>query len=343
MEDTGMQMTLDVIGQRLAETMPDFEWQLRKPLIERILQLKKEKNVVVLVHNYQVPEIFYGIADVTGDSLALARESVKRDDAGAILFCGVHFMGETAKLFNPDKPVLIADMKAGCSLAESITGEQVRELKRQHPGCPVVTYVNSSAEVKAESDICCTSGNAVAVVESLGAKKIIFLPDGYLASYVAKQTDVEIVSWKGTCMVHEEFTTDQVAAYRAQYPGLKVLAHPECSPEVQDAADLVGSTAQMSHFVAEQPAGTQVALITECSMSDNLAVAHPEVQLVRPCSMCPHMKKITLEKIITCLETFQPQIHIPADIAERARLAVERMLAVQAPKQVVKLNTAAAV
>ena len=332
-----MQMTLDVIGQRLSDTMPDFEWQLRKPLIERIRQLKREKNVVVLVHNYQVPEIFYGIADVTGDSLALARESVKRDDADAILFCGVHFMGETAKLFNPDKPVLIADLKAGCSLAESITGEQVRELKRQHPGCPVVTYVNSSAEVKAESDICCTSGNAVAVVESLGAKKIIFLPDGYLASYVAKQTDVEIVSWAGTCMVHEEFTTEQVAAYRAQYPGLKVLAHPECHPDVQDAADLVGSTAQMSHFVAQQPAGTQVALITECSMSDNLAVVHPEVELVRPCSMCPHMKKITLEKIITCLETFEPQIHIPAEIAERAKRAVQRMLEVDAPKNVVKL------
>lgn len=336
-----MQMTLDVVGQRLADTMPDFEWQLRKPLVERIRQLKQEKNVVVLVHNYQVPEIFYGIADVTGDSLALARESVKRDDADAILFCGVHFMGETAKLFNPDKPVLIADLQAGCSLAESITGEQVRELKRQHPGCPVVTYVNSSAEVKAESDICCTSGNAVAVVESLGAKKIIFLPDGYLATYVAKQTDVEIVSWKGTCMVHEEFTTGQVEAYRAQYPGLKVLAHPECHPDVQDAADLVGSTAQMSHFVAQQPAGTQVALITECSMSDNLAVMHPEVELVRPCSMCPHMKKITLEKIITCLETFEPQIHIPADIAERAKLAVERMLAVEAPKGVVTLGTKA--
>lgn len=333
-----MHMTLDVIGEKLTETMPDFEWQLRKPLIERILQLKKEKNVVVLAHNYQVPEIFYGIADVTGDSLALARESVAREDAAAILFCGVHFMGETAKLFNPDKPVLIADLQAGCSLAESITGEQVRALKAQHPGAPVVTYVNSSAEVKAESDICCTSGNAVAVVESLGADKVIFLPDGYLASFVARQTNVEIVSWAGTCMVHEEFTTDQVAAYRAQYPGLKVLAHPECHPDVQDAADLVGSTAQMSHFVAEQPAGTQVALITECSMSDNLAVAHPEVELVRPCSMCPHMKKITLEKIITCLETFEPQIHIPAEIAGPAKRAVERMLEVTAPRNVVTLS-----
>jgi quinolinate synthase len=334
-----MQLTLEVVGQRLAQTMPDFEWQLRKPLIERIRRLKEEKKVAVLVHNYQVPEIFYGIADVTGDSLALARESVKRDDAEAILFCGVHFMGETAKLFNPDKPVLIADLAAGCSLAESITAEQVRELKRRHPGCPVVTYVNSSAEVKAESDICCTSGNALAVVESLGARKIIFLPDGYLASYVARQTDVEIVSWEGTCMVHEEFTTDQVTAYRAQYPGLKVLAHPECHPAVQEAADLVGSTAQMSDYVAQQPPGTRVALITECSMSDNLAVMHPEVELVRPCSMCPHMKKITLEKIITCLETFQPQIHIPADIAARARRAVERMLAVQAPRGVAALAT----
>lgn len=332
-----MQETLERIEQKLRQSMPAFEWELRKPLIEKILRLKKEKNVVVLAHNYQVPEIYYGIADVVGDSLALARESVHRQEADAILFCGVHFMAETAKLFNPTKPVLIADMKAGCSLAESITGADVRALKAQHPGAPVVTYVNSSAEVKAESDICCTSGNALQVVESLGAKKVIFLPDGFLATFVARQTDVEIVSWKGTCMVHEEFTTDQVSAYRAQYPGLKVLAHPECHPDVQSAADLVGSTAQMSTFVAEQAPGTQVALITECSMSDNLAIEHPQIELVRPCSMCSHMKKITLEKIVTCLETFQPQIEIPEEIAHRAKLAVERMLAVTASKRVVSL------
>lgn len=329
-----MQRVLDVVDERLAESMPGFEWQLRRPLVEKILRLKEEKNVIVLAHNYQLPEIFYGIADITGDSLALARESAKCQNADAILFCGVHFMGETAKLFNPDKPVLIADLKAGCSLAESITAAQVRELKRRHPGCPVVTYVNSSAEVKAESDICCTSGNAVAVVESLKADKVIFLPDGYLADYVAKQTSVELVSWKGSCVVHELFTPEQVGAYRAQYPGLKVLAHPECRPEVQDAADLVGSTAQMSHFVAQQAVGTKVALITECSMSDNLALAHPQVELVRPCSICPHMKRITLEKIITCLETFHPQISIPEPIALRARLAVEKMLAVEAPQGV---------
>lgn len=328
---------IERIEIELRKSMPKFEWELRRPLIEKILKLKEEKNVVVLAHNYQVPEIFYGIADVTGDSLALARESVNRSEADAILFCGVHFMAETAKLFNPSKPVLIADMKAGCSLAESITGADVRALKEKHPGAPVVTYVNSSAEVKAESDICCTSGNAVAVVESLGAEKVIFLPDGFLATYVARQTDVEIVSWEGTCVVHEEFTTEQVAAYRAQYPGLKVLAHPECHPDVQSAADLVGSTAQMSNYVAEQESGAQVALITECSMSDNLAVAHPHVELVRPCSMCPHMKKITLEKIVTCLETFQPQIEIPEEIAHRAKLAVERMLEVTAPKKVVSL------
>ena len=335
-----MTQTLEKIQQQLSTSMPPFEWELRRPLIEKILKLKAEKNVVVLAHNYQVPEIFYGIADVTGDSLALARESVHRQDADAILFCGVHFMAETAKLFNPEKPVLIADMQAGCSLAESITGADVRALKAKHPGAPVVTYVNSSAEVKAESDICCTSGNALAVVESLNAEKVIFLPDGFLATYVARQTDVEIVSWAGTCVVHEEFTTEQVAAYRAQYPGLKVLAHPECHPSVQSAADLVGSTAQMSNFVAEQPAGSQIALITECSMSDNLAVAHPQVELVRPCSMCPHMKKITLEKIVTCLETFQPQIEIPADIAFRAKRSVERMLEVTAPKRVVALPVA---
>ena len=249
-------------------------------------------------------------------------------------------MAETAKLFNPNKPVLIADMQAGCSLAESITGADVRALKAKHPGAPVVTYVNSSAEVKAESDICCTSGNALAVVESLNADKVIFLPDGFLATYVARQTDVEIISWEGTCVVHEEFTTEQVDAYRAQYPGLKVLAHPECHPDVQSAADLVGSTAQMSTYVAEQAPGAQIALITECSMSDNLAVVHPHVELVRPCSMCPHMKKITLEKIIECLETFQPQIEIPEEIAFRAKRAVERMLEVTAPKRVVALPVA---
>ena len=335
-----MTETLERIESQLLTTMPAFEWEMRKPLIEKILRLKQEKNVIVLAHNYQVPEIYYGIADVTGDSLALARESVQRADADAILFCGVHFMAETAKLFNPDKPVLIADMQAGCSLAESITGADVRALKAQHPGAPVVTYVNSSAEVKAESDICCTSGNALAVVESLGARKVIFLPDGFLATYVARQTDIEIVSWAGTCVVHEEFTVGQVEAYRAQYPGLKVLAHPECHPDVQSAADLVGSTAQMSNFVAEQEAGSQVALITECSMSDNLAVNYPHVELVRPCSICPHMKKITLEKIITCLETFQPQIEIPQEIAHRAKLAVERMLAITAPKRVVALPVA---
>lgn len=335
-----MTNTLERIERQLSTSMPPFEWELRKPLIEKILRLKEEKNVVVLAHNYQVPEIFYGIADVTGDSLALARESVHRQDADAILFCGVHFMAETAKLFNPNKPVLIADMQAGCSLAESITGADVRALKAKHPGAPVVTYVNSSAEVKAESDICCTSGNALAVVESLNADKVIFLPDGFLATYVARQTDVEIISWEGTCVVHEEFTTEQVDAYRAQYPGLKVLAHPECHPDVQSAADLVGSTAQMSTYVAEQAPGSQIALITECSMSDNLAVAHPHVELVRPCSMCPHMKKITLEKIIECLETFQPQIEIPEEIAFRAKRAVERMLEVTAPKRVVALPVA---
>lgn len=338
-----MKDTLARIENRLRGSMPKFEWELRKPLIEKILRLKEEKNVVVLAHNYQVPEIFYGIADVTGDSLALARDSVDRYDAAAILFCGVHFMAETAKLFHPTKPVLIADMQAGCSLAESITGADVRALRAAHPGAPVVTYVNSSAEVKAESDICCTSGNALQVVQSLDAEKVIFLPDGFLASYVARQTDVEIVSWKGTCMVHEEFTVAQVEAYRAQYPGLKVLAHPECAPDVQSAADLVGSTAQMSNFVAEQNAGSQIALITECSMSDNLALAHPDVELVRPCSICPHMKKISLEKIITCLETFQPRIEIPQEIAYRAKLAVERMLAVSASKNVVGLPVVASV
>lgn len=332
-----MTPSLDQIALRLSHSMPAFEWALRRPLIEQILRLKREQRVIILAHNYMVPEIFHGIADVTGDSLALARAAIDYPDAAAILFCGVHFMGETAKLFHPDKPVLIADLQAGCSLAESITAAQVRELKALHPGCPVVTYVNSSAEVKAESDICCTSGNAVAVVESLGAPKVIMLPDGYLASFVAQQTAVEIVSWHGTCLVHEQFSEAQVAAYRAQYPGLRVLAHPECSPEVQAAADLVGSTAQMSHFVASQPVGSKVALITECSMADNLSLAHPHIELVRPCTVCPHMKTITLEKILTCLQSFQPQIHIPQEVALRARRAVERMLEVEAPRTVIPI------
>ena len=332
-----MMETLEMIEVQLQKSMPRFEWELRKPLIEKILKLKKEKNVVVLAHNYQVPEIFYGIADVTGDSLALARESVHRQEADAILFCGVHFMAETAKLFNPEKPVLIADMQAGCSLAESITGADVRALKAKHPGVPVVTYVNSSAEVKAESDICCTSGNALAVVQSLKTDKVIFLPDGFLASYVARQTDVEIISWEGTCVVHEEFTTDQVEAYRAQYPGLKVLAHPECHPDVQSAADLVGSTEFIRSQINSAPAGSVWAVGTEISLVNRLAIDNPDKTIfcLDPVTCpCSTMYRIHPAYLLWVLESLLEgvvvnQITVPDDIKMDAQIALNRMLSLR--------------
>ena len=273
------------------------------------------------------PEIYHCVADFVGDSLALAR---KGDDveASVIVMAGVHFMAETAKLLNPEKIVLMPDMKAGCSLAESITGADVRRLRAQHPGAPVVTYVNTSAEVKAESDICCTSGNAVQVVESLGADKVIFLPDEYLALHVASQTEVEIVTWQtGHCEVHERFTGEEVNAYRRDVEGLTVLAHPECPPNVLEAADFVGSTAGMAGYVKDvQP--QKVLMMTECSMSDNVAAENPDVEFVRPCNLCPHMKRITLDNIMTALETLEPQVEIDPEIAARARIAVERMVAV---------------
>ncbi len=306
--------------------IPEFEWELHQPLIERINKLKVERNAVLLAHNYQTPEIYHGVADYTGDSLGLAQQAANCQ-ADVIVFCGVHFMAETAKLLNPEKKVLIPSLKAGCSLAESITPAQVRELKRQHPGVPVVCYVNTSAAVKAECDVSCTSSNAVTVVESLGAPKVIFLPDGYLARYVASQTEVEIVLWEGRCEVHEKFTPEEVKSYRAQFPGVEILAHPECSPEVLAEADLVGSTAGMINHVREKrPA--RVALITECSMSDNVAAEFPELEFVRPCTMCPHMKRITLAGIVRSLEEMVYEVEVPDDVAERARQNVERMLAI---------------
>ncbi len=269
--------------------------------LQRSCASRRERNAVILAHNYQTPEIFHTVADIVGDSLALAREAVNTD-ADVILLAGVHFMAETAKLLNPEKTVLIADTRAGCSLAESITGADVRLLRERYPGVPVVTYVNSSAEVKAESDICCTSGNAKKVVESLGAPKVIMLPDEYLAQNIAKQTKVEIIAWKGHCEVHERFTPADIAELRKSYPGVTVLAHPECPPEVVAVADFTGSTAGMIDYVGKyKPA--RVALITECSMSDNVAVAHPELEFVRPCNLCPHMKRTTLPKIRHALET----------------------------------------
>lgn len=317
---------LQPLYQRVQSVIPDVEWPVHAPHIAAINALKAERNAVILAHNYQTPEIFHCVADINGDSLALARKAVDTD-ADIILLAGVHFMAETAKLLNPEKIVLIPDERAGCSLAESISAADIRELRRKHPGVPVVTYVNTSAEVKAESDICCTSGNAVAVVESLGADEVIFLPDQYLASYVAQQTDVGIISWHGKCEVHERFSAEELEQYRAGYDELTIIAHPECPPDVLAAADFVGSTAQMQKFVqTERP--KRVLMVTECSMSDNVAAEIDDVEFVRPCNLCPHMKRITLANIRSALETLQPRVEIDPATADRARLVVERMLTV---------------
>ena len=313
------------VRARLSDVIPDVEWPFHAPYIARINELKQQRDAVILAHNYQTPEIFHGVADFSGDSLELARcgaESKSR----IILMCGVHFMAETAKILAPEKTVLIPDLRAGCSLAEGITGEDVRLLKQKYPGVPVVTYVNTSAEVKAESDICCTSANAVRIVESLGADRVIFLPDGYLGRYVASKTDVEIILWEGSCEVHERFTAEEIRAYRGSHSGIQVIAHPECPPDVLSEADFVGSTSAMIRYVGEHKP-KRVVMVTECSMSDNVAVEHPDVEFVRPCNLCPHMKRITLPKILSTLETLQPEVHIAAEVAEGARQAVQRMLA----------------
>lgn len=316
--------------ERVRRVVPAVEWPVHAPDVDAILALKQRRNAVILAHNYQTPEIFNTVADIVGDSLLLAREAA-RVKADVIVLCGVHFMAETAKLMNPEKTVLIPDLEAGCSLAESITGADVRALKARHPGVPVVTYVNTSAEVKAESDICCTSGNAVQVVESLGVPRVIMIPDEYLAKNVAAQTKVEIISWAGRCEVHERFTPADIQDLRRAHPGIVVLSHPECDKPVVDVSDFAGSTAAMAKYVQEKhPA--KVALITECSMSDNVAVANPGVEFIKPCNLCPHMKRITLPKIRRALETMSFKVEVPADVAAAARRAVERMVAVGAPK-----------
>ncbi|HEY5642620.1 MAG TPA: quinolinate synthase NadA [Woeseiaceae bacterium] len=313
--------------ERVRSVIPEVEWPVHADHLAAIEDLKKARNAVILAHNYQTPEIFHCIADITGDSLALAQKAAQ-SDADVIVLAGVHFMAETAKLVNPDKTVLIPDVRAGCSLAESITAADVRALRRKHPGVPVVTYVNTSAAVKAEADICCTSGNAVAVVESLGADRVIFIPDEYLAAYVAGQTDVEIIPWQGHCEVHERFSADELEAFRRDHDGLEIIAHPECPPDVLAAADYVGSTAQMQEYVVRRrPA--KVLMVTECSMSDNVAASVEGVEFVRPCNLCPHMKRITLANIRRSLESLSPAVEIDPGIAARARQAVERMLAVR--------------
>src|SRR6476660_3604209 len=312
--------------RRVERHIPPFEWRILTDDIAAILKLKREKNAVILAHNYQTPDIYHTVADIVGDSLALAREAV-RTDAEVIVLAGVHFMAETAKLLNPGKTVLIPDLEAGCSLASSIRAEDVRLLRASHAGVPIVTYVNTSAAVKAESDICCTSGNAKKIVEGLGVPKVIMIPDEYLARNIAAQTKVEIIAWKGHCEVHERFTVDDIRELRATHPGITVLAHPECPPEVVAECDFTGSTAAMADYVGkERPA--RVVLLTECSMSDNVALQYPDLEFVRPCNHCPHMKRITLKNIPHALETMTHEVTVASDVAEKARLSVERMLAV---------------
>jgi len=310
--------------ERVSSVIPEEEWVVAEPLIEEIEALKKERNAVVLAHNYMTPDIYHGVADYKGDSLGLAQMAIETD-ALVIVMAGVDFMAETAKISVPDKTVLIPDKRAGCSLADSITGADVRVLKERFPGVPVVTYVNTSADVKAETDICCTSGNAVAVVESLGVDRVLFLPDQYLGRYVASKTDVEIILWEGSCEVHERFTGEELREYRRLHQGIEIIAHPECPQDVLAEADFVGSTAGMINWVGEhKPA--KVVMVTECSMSDNIAVEHPDVEFVRPCNLCPHMQRITLSNIRDSLRDLQYEIEIDPDIADRARRAVDRML-----------------
>tara|TARA_Y100001970_G_scaffold159760_1_gene195480 strand:+ start:52 stop:1041 length:990 start_codon:yes stop_codon:yes gene_type:complete len=313
----------DPIYQKISKTMPEIEWAIHAPYIYKINKLKKEKNAVILAHNYQTPEIYHGISDFSADSLALAVEAAKTK-AEIIIMCGVHFMAETAKLMSPEKKVLLPDMNAGCSLSSSITGDDVRNLKRKYPGVPVVSYVNTSADVKAETDVCCTSANAVKIVQSLGVKKVIFLPDDFLAKYVASQTDVEIISWKGTCEVHEKFNDHEINEIRKNNPGIKIIAHPECPPDVINASDFAGSTSGMIKYVKDnQP--EKVMMVTECSMSDNVQIDNPNVKFIRPCNLCPHMKRITLPKILECLENETNEIIMDKDTIEKAKKSVERM------------------
>ncbi len=321
--NTEIKISTDPIFNKISKVVPEIEWKIHAPLIYKINKIKKEKNAVILAHNYQTPEIYHGIADFAADSLALAVEASKTK-ADIIVMCGVHFMAETAKLMSPNKKVLLPDMSAGCSLSSSITGKDVRLLKQKYPGTPVVSYVNTSADVKAETDVCCTSANAVKVVESLGVKKVIFLPDDYLAQYVASKTSVEIISWKGTCIVHEKFTSKEIKEIKKQNPGIIVIAHPECPPDVINASDFTGSTSGMSEYIKKnQP--KKVMMVTECSMSDNVQVENPKVEFIKPCNLCPYMKKITLPKILNCLENETNEILIPNNLMEKARLSVERM------------------
>lgn len=320
----GLAKEMAPLYEKVRSVIPSVEWPFFAPYIHAINKLKKERGAVLLAHNYQTPEIFHCVADFRGDSLQLAKEAGKVD-ADVIVQCGVHFMAETSKILNPQKTVLIPDSRAGCSLAESITAEDVRLLRQRYPGVPVVTYVNTSAEVKAESDICCTSSNALKVVESFGTDRVLCIPDEYLAKNIAKQTKVKVIAWKGRCEVHERFTPEELRQYRKDDPNIVIIAHPECPPEVVAEADFSGSTSGMIIWVKEnKPA--RVVMVTECSMSDNVAVENPDVEFVRPCNLCPHMKRISLKNILDCLVHMREEVTVDPVIGARARLAVERMI-----------------
>jgi len=329
---------------RIRDVVPEIEWPVMAPYVKRINALKAEKNAVILAHNYMTPDIFHTVADFAGDSLQLAKEAAKTD-ANLIIQAGVHFMAETSKILSPEKTVLIPDLRAGCSLAASITGHDVRLLKEKYPGLPVVTYVNTTADVKAESDVCCTSSNAVEIVEKIAAERgvdtVIMVPDEYLAKNVAKQTRVKVIAYHGRCEVHEKFSAEEIRGYRAANPGVVVLAHPECPPDVVEEADFAGSTSGMIAFAKEQK-NARVLMLTECSMSDNVAAEAPEVEFIRPCNLCPHMKRITLANILECLETGQYEVKVDARIAVRARESVEAMLRLAPPKSASKTKPLAA-
>ncbi len=322
-DDTDLASHYAPLYERVQHRISPLDWQLYLPSIDAIRRLKRERNAIVLAHNYQAPEIFNTVADITGDSLALARLAMNVD-ADVIVMCGVHFMAETAKILNPTKTVLIPDLAAGCSLSESISPRDIKLLRERYPGAPVVTYVNTSAAVKAASDVCCTSANAVEIVNAQNSDTVIFLPDRYLGAHVAGKTDKKLVLWHGACEVHERFTGAQIRSYRA--PGIRVLAHPECPPDVLAQADFVGSTAAMSGDIRSSGA-TRVLLITECSMADNLAVELPNVEFTRPCNLCPHMRRITLPKIEQCLRSLTPVVEIDPTVMDGARRALLRMLA----------------
>jgi quinolinate synthase len=323
-------MRRDEIIKNLKPVYADFEIEMKLPLIEEINRLKKDKNAVLLGHNYMTPDVFWGVSDIKGDSLYLSKMAAETK-ATTIVFNGVHFMAETAKILSPEKKVLIADLKAGCSLAESITRQDVIELKKKYPGAPVVTYVNCSADVKAETDVCCTSANAVHIVNSFHEDTIIFLPDEYLASNVQKHTTKKLITHPGKCMVHELYSVDDIRSTKKLFSDLVVISHPECNSDVVDESDFAGSTSEMANYIAKSKS-KNIMLITECSMGDNLRSEFPDKQFVSTCQTCPHMKRITLEKIRDSLLYDQFEILLDPEIIRLGQNSVRRMLEISYKK-----------